>query len=45
MSSQNLSIDVHHVTRIEGHGNIEVSLKKERLKSVPGMWLRLSPLL
>jgi coenzyme F420-reducing hydrogenase alpha subunit len=28
MSSQNLSIDVHHVTRIEGHGNIEVSLKK-----------------
>jgi coenzyme F420-reducing hydrogenase alpha subunit len=28
MSSQNLSIDVHHVTRIEGHGNIEVNLKK-----------------
>ena len=28
MSNQNLSIDVHHVTRIEGHGNIEVSLKK-----------------
>ena len=28
MSSQNLSINVHHVTRVEGHGNIEVSLKK-----------------
>ena len=27
MSNQNLSIDVHHVTRIEGHGNIEVNLK------------------
>ncbi|MCX5894526.1 MAG: Ni/Fe hydrogenase subunit alpha [Proteobacteria bacterium] len=28
MSSQNLSINVHHVTRVEGHGNIEVNLKK-----------------
>jgi coenzyme F420-reducing hydrogenase alpha subunit len=28
MSSDNLSINVHHLTRIEGHGNIEVNLKK-----------------
>jgi len=28
MSNQNLSIDVHHLTRVEGHGNIEVNLKK-----------------
>ena len=27
MSSQNLSINVHHVTRVEGHGDIEVNLK------------------
>jgi coenzyme F420-reducing hydrogenase alpha subunit len=28
MSSENLSINVHHLTRVEGHGNIEVNLKK-----------------
>jgi len=27
MSSQNLSINVHHVTRVEGHGDIDVNLK------------------
>jgi coenzyme F420-reducing hydrogenase alpha subunit len=28
MSNENLSINVHHLTRVEGHGNIEVNLKK-----------------
>ncbi len=34
MSSQNLSIDVHHLTRVEGHGNIEVNLKKGTIEKV-----------
>jgi coenzyme F420-reducing hydrogenase alpha subunit len=28
MSSENLTINVHHLTRVEGHGDIEVNLKK-----------------
>lgn len=32
MSSQNLTIDVHHVTRVEGHGNIEVNLKNGKIE-------------
>ena len=28
MSNENFSINVHHLTRVEGHGNIEVNLKK-----------------
>ncbi len=28
MSSENISISVHHLTRVEGHGNIEVNVKK-----------------
>ena len=27
MSSQDLPINVHHLTRVEGHGDIEVNLR------------------
>ena len=34
MSNRNLSIDVHHVTRVEGHGNIVVEIKDGNIETV-----------
>ena len=30
--SKNLDINVHHLTRVEGHGNIVVNMKDGRLE-------------
>ena len=32
MASKNLTVDVHHITRVEGHGNIVVDVKNGELK-------------
>lgn len=32
MSGQNKNINIHHVTRVEGHGNIKVNLKDGKLQ-------------
>src|SRR5674476_1492656 len=32
MSNKNVNIDVHHVTRVEGHGNIYVNVKQGLLE-------------
>jgi sulfhydrogenase subunit alpha len=32
MASKNLKVDVHHITRVEGHGNIVVDVKNGELK-------------
>ena len=32
MSEQNKNIDIHHVTRIEGHGNIKVNLRNGKIE-------------
>ena len=34
MSSNTIHIDVHHVTRVEGHGNIHVDIDKGEVKTV-----------
>lgn len=34
MSRKNISVDVHHITRVEGHGNIVVDVKRGELKKV-----------
>ena len=34
MSNRNLSIDVHHVTRVEGHGNIVVEVRDGNIETV-----------
>jgi sulfhydrogenase subunit alpha len=34
MSSNTIHIDVHHVTRVEGHGNIHVDIDKGEVKAV-----------
>ena len=26
--SENIKVDVHHITRVEGHGNIKVNLEE-----------------
>ena len=32
MKNQNLDLEVHHVTRVEGHGNIYVNVKEGKLE-------------
>ena len=32
MTTQNASVKVHHVTRVEGHGNIIVDVRKGKLE-------------
>lgn len=32
--SENIKIDVHHITRVEGHGNIEVDVKEGKINKV-----------
>jgi len=34
MSGETMKIDVHHVTRVEGHGNIEVDIEHGQIKKV-----------
>ena len=34
MTNKNLSIDVHHVTRVEGHGNIVVDVQDGKIETV-----------
>ena len=34
MSNETMKIDVHHVTRVEGHGNIEVDIDKGEVKKL-----------
>lgn len=37
MSNNSYSIDVHHVTRVEGHGNIKVDIDNDQVKEVRWM--------
>ena len=32
MVNTNLNIDIHHVTRVEGHGNITVNVKDGKIE-------------
>ena len=32
--ANNIHVDVHHITRVEGHGNIKVDIQMVRLKNV-----------
>lgn len=34
MSNKNINIHVHHITRIEGHGNIEVNVKEGKIEKI-----------
>jgi len=34
MSTKNINIDVHHVTRVEGHGNINVEIENGEIKKI-----------
>ncbi len=34
--SENIKIDVHHITRVEGHGNIVVDVKEGKVNKLNG---------